>query len=324
MTSPSGSSSSDRPLLAIFLRLAAMVVLSTMFMLVKLASERGVSLPELMFWRQAMAVLLLLGWLAPTGGLPLLATRRIGSHALRAGTGTAGLCCNLGAATLLALPEATTLGFTSPLFAVLATALVMRVKVGPWRWMAVVLGFAGVLIIAQPGSNPVPPLGLAAGLGAGVMVTIISFQIRDLARTEPAISCVFWFAFFGALIMAVGLPYYGRAHAPTEWLLLAGIGLTGTFAQILMTSALRFGQVATVMVMDYSMLVWATFYGWLVWGGFPSQATWIGAPLIIGAGMIVIWREHKLSRPVSPASSLDEGAIEEMRANERTPPRRGT
>ena len=301
-----------------------MVALSTMFMLVKVANERGVSLPELIFWRQAMAAMLLLAWLASTGRLPLLATRRIGSHALRAGTGTVGLWCNIAAATLLPLPEATTLGFTAPLFAVLATALVLRIKVGPWRWTAVVLGFVGVLIIAQPGAEPVPPLGLAAGLGAGVMVTIISFQIRDLARTDSPIACVFWFALFGSVITAAALPFYGRAHAPADWLLLATIGLTGTFAQILMTSALRYGQVATVMVMDYSTLIWATFYGWLAWGGFPPQATWIGAPLIIGAGMIVIWREHRLSRPVSPASSLDEGAIEELRAEQETAPAKGT
>lgn len=301
-----------------------MVMLSTMFMLAKLVSEHGISLPELIFWRQAISVMLILGWLLAGGKLGLLATRRIGSHALRAGTGTIGLFCNLGAAVLLALPEATTLGFTAPLFAVLATALVMRARVGPWRWTAVGLGFAGVLIVAQPGANPVPPLGLAAGLGAGVMVTIISFQIRDLSRTEPPISCVFWFAFFGALFTAAGLPFYGRAHSAEEWLLLAATGIAGTLAQILMTSALRYGPVATVMVMDYSALIWATLYGWLIWGSLPPRATWIGAPLIVAAGLLVIWREHKLARPLSPTSSLDESAIEEMRASENAAPRRGT
>ncbi|MFT4056972.1 MAG: DMT family transporter [Novosphingobium sp.] len=301
----------DRPMLAIALRLAAMVMLSTMFMLVKLAGEAGVSLPELVFWRQAMAVPIILGWLAATGGLGLLRTRRMSSHAMRATSGTAGLCCNIGAATLLPLPVGTTLGFTTPLFAVLITALVLRDKVGPWRWTAVVLGFIGVLVIAQPSGDPVPPLGLAAGLGAGLIVAIVSFQIRDLSRTEPPIACVFWFAFYGSLFAAILLPFYGTAHGACEWLLLAAIGLAGTLAQFLITSALRFGQVATVVVMDYTALIWATLYGWTIWGHVPSAAMGLGAPIIVAAGLIITSREHFLAKRVSPTSAIDEGATEE-------------
>ncbi|MFC0203409.1 DMT family transporter [Novosphingobium soli] len=301
----------ERPMLAIALRLGAMAMLSTMFMLVKVASESGVSLPELVFWRQAMSVPLILAALGATGRLGLLRTGRMGSHALRATTGTAGLCCNIGGAALLPLPVATTLGFTTPLFAVLITALALRERVGPWRWTAVILGFVGVLVIAQPGGAPVPPLGLAAGLGAGLIVAVVSFQIRDLSRTEPPIACVFWFAFYGSLFAAAALPAYATAHTAREWLLLVAIGLAGTLAQFLITSALRFGQVATVVVMDYSALVWATLYGWLLWGQLPAAATWLGAPLIVAAGLIITSREHFLARRISPTSAIDEGATEE-------------
>ncbi|MCT2399429.1 DMT family transporter [Novosphingobium mangrovi (ex Huang et al. 2023)] len=305
-------SSQDRPLLAISLRIAAMVMLSTMFMLIKVASERGVSVPELIFWRQALSVPLIFAWLVATGNVGLLATRRMGSHAMRATTGTAGLCCNVGAATLLPLPEATTLGFTSPLFAVVITALVLRDKVGVWRWTAVALGFAGVLIIAQPGSEPVAPLGIASGLGAGIIVATVSFQIRDLARTDAPISCVFWFAFYGTLLTAVLLPIYARPHGMTEWIVLGAIALTGTLAQFLITAALRYGQVASVVVMDYSSLIWATLYGWLIWDSFPPSTTAFGAPLIIAAGLIITWRERYLSRRISPTSAMDVSAMEEM------------
>jgi drug/metabolite transporter (DMT)-like permease len=306
-------------LLAITLRLAAMVMLSTMFMLVKVAGERGVSFPELVFWRQAIAVPLIFGWLMATGRVGILATKRMGSHAMRATTGTAGLCCNVGAATLLPLPEATTLGFTAPLFAVIITALFLRDKVGVWRWTAVVLGFAGVLIIARPGSEPVSGLGVAAGLGAGVIVATVSFQIRDLARTEAPITCVFWFAFYGALIASILMPVYARPHELTEWVILLGIGVTGTLAQFLITAALRFGQVATVVVMDYTALIWATLYGWGIWDSLPPETTWFGAPLIIAAGLIITWREQYLRRNISPTSTLDEAAIEEMGQDQAVP-----
>lgn len=298
-------------MLAIVLRLAAMAMLSTMFMLVKIAGEAGVSLPELVFWRQAMSLPIIGLVLLATGKLGLLKTRRMGSHALRATSGTAGLCCNIGAATLLPLPVATTLGFTTPLFAVLITALVLREHVGQWRWAAVMLGFAGVLVIAGPAAAPVPPLGLAAGLGAGVLVAIISFQIRDLARTEAPIACVFWFAFYGSLFSAVLLPFYARPHGLHEWLLLLAIGLCGACAQFLLTAALRFGQVATVVVMDYTALIWSTLYGWVLWDHLPGYATWLGAPLVVAAGLIITSREHFLARRISPTSALDESATEE-------------
>jgi drug/metabolite transporter (DMT)-like permease len=307
----------DRPLFAIALRLAAMVMLSTMFMLIKLAGQRGVSVPEMVFWRQAMAVPLIAGWLLATGHIGLLRTRRLSSHAFRATSGTLGLVCNVTAAMLLLLSVGTTLGFTAPLFAVLITALVLRDRVGPWRWLAVVLGFVGVLIITQPvdliggKSGALPVAGLAAGLGAGVIIAMVSFQIRDLARTEAPIACVFWFALFGPLFAAVLLPFYGLRHEPHIWLLLVAVGLAGTLAQLLITAALRYGAVATVVVMDYTALIWATAYGYTIFGHLPPASTWLGAPLIIAAGLIITWREHHLSKRISPTSALDESAAEE-------------
>lgn len=301
----------DRPLLAILMRTAAMAMLSTMFMLVKYAGEKGVSPPEMIFWRQAMSLPFLIGWLLATGNLKVLRTQRIGSHARRAATGTFGLLCNISAAMLLPLAEATTLGFTAPLFAVLITAFVLKEKVGKWRWTAVVLGFVGVVMIAQPGAANVPLLGILAGLSAGVIVAIVSFQIRDLSRTDEPMCCVFWFAFFGMLMTAVLLPFYKTPYSPEIWLLLAGVGLSGSLAQFLITVSLRHGQVATVVAMDYTSLIWATLYGWLIWDHFPPSTTWLGAPVIICAGLVIIWREHRLSRRVSPTSAIDEGATEE-------------
>lgn len=325
MSTPSSSRRpSDRPILAIVLRLLAMAAISTMFMLVKLASEAGVALPELVFWRQFISVPLLLCWLLATRRVGLLATRRMGSHAIRATTGTAGLCCNLGAATLLPLPVQTTLGFSAPLFAVLITGLILREKVGPWRWTAVMLGFAGVLVVAQPGGTHVAPLGLALGLASGVLVSIISFQIRDLSRTEAPVACVFWFASCSALFGATLMPIYAKPHDLHVWLLLIAIGLTGTVAQLLLTAALRYGQVATVVVMDYTALIWATLYGWSIWGTLPPAATWLGAPLIVAAGLVITWREHYLSRRISSTSSLDEGAMEEAADEAQAMARKGT
>lgn len=295
--------SSHRPLLALALRLAAVAVLATLTMLVKFTVDSGVAFAETLFWRQFATVPILLGWLALRGEVERLRTKRLPAHFRRALTGTVGMGFTFGAPVLLPLAEATTLGFTTPIFAVIFSALLLHEKVGPYRWAAVVLGFFGVLVIARPDGH-LPPIGSLVGLGAGLMVALISIQVRDLTRTDKPLSIVFWFAALSLPVLALGLPFVASAHTPQQWALLAALGVLGCIGQLLLTASLRFGQVATVIVMDYSALVWATLYGWTIWGEVPTRATWLGAPLILAAGLIILWREHRLGRERRSAGTL--------------------
>lgn len=278
---------------------------ATMSMLIKYAGESGIALPEIMFWRQAVTVPALLGYLALTGGLYRLRTERLGSHLRRAVIGMIGMVFTFGAVILLPLAEATTLSFTVPLFAVLLAALVLREHVGPWRWSAVVLGFGGILVIAQPGQGQISPAGAAVALASALLVTVVNYQLRDLGRTEEPIRSVFYFAAFGAPMAGLALPFFVTGHDGAQWLLLMGIGTAGMLGQLLMAASLRHGAVASVVVMDYTALIWATLYGWLIWDHVPPATTWLGAPLIVAAGLLIAWREHRLSRPPSPASALE-------------------
>lgn len=292
-----------------------MALITTMFMLVKLAGESGVALPEIIFWRQAIIIMMLGGWLAATGGIHRLKTRRLGVHARRAVVGTAGMFGNFGAAILLPLAVSTTLSFTTPLFAVILTALFLRDKPGAWRWLAVLIGFIGVLIVTQPGHLPPSALGkgawlgVAAGLTSGFLVAVISFQVRDLARTEEPISIVFYFALFGTVITGAALPFFITAHTPWQWFLLIATGAVGTIGQLLLTKALRYGSVASIIVMDYTALIWAALYSWLIWEKLPPFTTWLGAPLIFAAGILIAWREHRAGRVAAVRAALAaEGA----------------
>lgn len=286
-----------RPILALVIRLGAAFVLSVMLVLVKLASESGVHLAEILFWRQLPSVPMIGLWLAMTGGLARLRTARIGKHGLRALYGLVGMALNFGAVTLLPLAEATTINFTTAFWAVILSALILRERVGPWRWAAVVLGFVGVLIITRPGDGHIPLLGALVGLGAAFMIALISIQVRDLARTDEPLSIVFWFSAFSIPVLGLAMPFVGAAHSPYQWGLLAGLAGFGLLGQLLLTAALRYGAVASVIVMDYSALIWATLFGWAVFDLLPPASTWIGAPLIVGAGLIIAWREHTLGKP---------------------------
>ncbi len=275
-----------------------------MFMLVKLAAESGVHVLEIAFWRQVVAPLPLLAWLYANGNLGQLRTRRFSGHLARAVVGNSNMTILFFAATLLPLAESITLGFTSPLFAVIIAAMVLGERIGPWRWAAVLAGFAGILVITQPGSEVVHPLGTSLALFAAVLVAIINFQIRDLGRTESAVSIVFYFSLLGAVMTGMAMPFVITPHSGQQWLLLLSMGAMGTIAQLLMTTSLRMAGVASVIIMDYSSLIWATLLGWLAWNQLPGTSTWLGAPLIIGAGLLIAWREHRLARNSSPVSAV--------------------
>ncbi len=293
----------QRPILALGLRLLATMVLSTLVMVVKVTTQSGVAFAEVLFWRQVPTVFLILGWLALKGEVGRLKTTRLPVHARRAVMGMTGMFFTFGAPLLLPLAESTTFGFTTPIFAVILSVLLLREAVGPVRWLAVALGFAGVIVIAQPGHAHIPPLGAAVGLGAGFMVALISIQVRDLGRTDESLSIVFWFAAISSPLLALALPFVMTHHTPWQWFLLLSGGVLGCIGQILLTASLRYGQVASVIVMDYSALVWATLYGWLIWGEVPTASTWLGAPIVIAAGAVIAWREHLHHKSLSPAAA---------------------
>lgn len=294
----SGNSAHHRPLLALLVRLGAIAALSTMSALVKLADTHGIHLVETLFWRQFLSIPLLAAWVLATGaGLGSFATSRIGAHVRRALYGTVGMVLNFGAVILLPLAEATTMQFTGPIWAVILSVILLKDRPGIWRWSSVLIGFVGILLIARPGSSGAVPLtGALVALAGAFMVALISIQVADLGRTEKPLTIVFWFAAVSSPILALALPFVVQSHSAADWMLLLAIGVVGAVGQVLLTAALRLGEVSSVIVMDYSALFWATIYGALLFGVLPAPSTWIGAPLVVAAGVIITWREHHLAR----------------------------
>ncbi|MEO0464544.1 MAG: DMT family transporter [Pseudomonadota bacterium] len=291
-----GSIARPRPFLALTLRLLTAGALATMSMLIKLASTRGVSLAELVFWRQAITFVTVAGLLIIIGQLASVKTQRIGAHMRRAAYGIVGMFFVYGAVVLLPLAEATTLSFTAPFFAVMLSVILFKERVGKYRWGAVVLGFAGVLLLTRPGTSMIDPFGAAVGLIAAFLVALISFQIQDLNKTESPWSIVFWFAGFTAPLTALALPFVFVPHDPETWAIIIAMALCGALAQLLLTASLRFGSAAVILLMDYTALLWATAYGFYVFERAPPASLWLAAPLIIGAGALIAWRERLLNQ----------------------------
>lgn len=292
-----GSVARPRPFLAIGLRLITAAVFATMGMLVKLGGERGVHLVEMLFWRQFVTFTLITLGLVVFGKLATLRTKRIKSHAGRAALGGFCMFFVYGAVLLLPLAEATTLSYTAPFFAVVIAVTLFGERVGLYRSMAVLIGFVGVMVIMQPGSmsEELSLFGVFVALAAAAMVAMISYQIQDLNKTESPWSIIFWFTALSTPVFLLAMPFFASAHDGDTWLIILAMALCGGLAQVLLTSSLRFGSAGVVLLIDYTSLLWATWYGYSVFDRAPSTTLWIGAPLIVGAGLLIAWRERKLA-----------------------------
>lgn len=286
----------DRVLTGLILRLFAILCLASMAAVIKLAETWGAGLIEILFFRQLCAVPVVVGWLAAGPGLAAIRTERIGAHLVRTAVGLTGMVFNFGAIMLLPLAEATTLAFTVPIFATILGALVLGEKTGWHRWGAVLAGFGGVLIVAQPGSGHFPLIGAGVGLVAALFVAVIAILLRQLGRTESAGTTVFWFSLLSVPPLALAWAFDFHMHDWQVWAVLVAIGAIGGVGQLALTAALRYAPVSAVVPMDYSSLIWATLYGWLLFGVLPTPSTWIGAPVIIASGLYIVWRERLRGR----------------------------
>lgn len=288
--------SADRILFAVALRLGSVLLFQCMNAAIKLAEAAGATLGEILFFRQFGAALLIAGLIAAGPGLGSVRTQRFGAHVLRTAMGLTAMVLTFTALLALPLAEATSIGFTMPIFATILGALVLREPTGWHRWLAVAAGFAGVLIVAQPGSGSVPILGALSGLAAALTTAGVSILLRQIAKTEATMTTVFWFSALSVLPLGIVYLFVARTHDGYGWALLASVGLLGGIAQIFMTSSIRYGPVSLVVPMDYSSLLWATLFGWLFFDVLPTPMTWIGAPIIIASGLYIVWRERVRAR----------------------------
>lgn len=282
----------DRILPAIGLRLLSVVLFVSMNTAIKLAERGGASVPEILFFRQFGACIVVSGVILAGPGIGTIRTQRLPAHIVRAIVGLSAMAFTFSGIVALPLAEQTTIGFTVPVFATILGAIVLREPTGWHRWAAVAAGFTGVLIVAQPGSGHLPLWGGLCALAGAFGTAWVSILLRQIGKTEAALTTVFWFSALSLLPLAILYLPRAVAHPGMTWAWLAAVGTLGGLAQIAMTNSLRLGPVSVVVPMDYSSLLWATLAGWLVFGTLPASATWIGAPIIIASGLYIVWREH--------------------------------
>jgi drug/metabolite transporter (DMT)-like permease len=226
------------------------------------------------------------------GGLQTLKTRHFGWHLFRAAANGATLLTFFGALMFLPLADTVAITFVSPLLMCALAVPMLKEHVGPRRWTAIVIGFAGVLVITQPsgagfGWGVVLALGAALGDAVGIIIT------RRISGTESTHAQMFWsslilFAAFGAV-----LPFTWVTPSGNEWLAIAVLCLSGTFAQFCLAQAFRYGEVSLLAPLQYSALIWAVIFGYAFWQELPTLTVLGGVAIIIASSAYVAHREAR-------------------------------
>lgn len=249
------------------------------------------------------AVLTFMAW--NSQALYLLKTRNWGSHALRSLSGTVSMFCLFGAVTMIPLADVTAISFTSPMFVTVLAMLFLGEHIHRYRWTALVVGFVGVLIMIGPhlsfadGST----VGALTALSAAMFSAIAMIFLRKMSGGEHAITITFYFSLtFTACAALTALRGWPMPTA-MQWLLMILAGLFGVFGQLLMTYAYRHAEASTIAPLDYTNMVMSVILGYLFFAEIPSLSIWIGAPLVVSAGLIILWREYYLKRQLSSAAS---------------------
>ncbi|PGH56469.1 S-adenosylmethionine uptake transporter [Azospirillum palustre] len=275
--------------------LGAILLFAAMDTLIKFLTA-DYPVPQLMFVRSLVAFLLVGGYtLACGGGIAAMRTRRPLGHVWRAFAGLISMGCFFYAFRELPLADVYVLSFAGPLFITALSAPLLGEPVGWRRWAAVVVGFGGVVVMAQPSAGA-PLVPVLVGLCAALFYALAALAVRGLSRTETSASIVLYLLLTTTLVSgALALPVW---TAPTAVALglMALVGAIGAGAQVLLTQAFRRAPPAVVAPFEYTGMVWASLFGWLVFGDLPTVPVLAGAMVIIGSGLYILHRETMVAR----------------------------
>jgi len=225
-------------------------------------------------------------------------TTRSKEHLFRCLMGLMALIAIVVALRELPLAVVVSLSYAAPLFITVLSIFLLSEKVGIFRWLAVLIGFIGVIIIAEPGFKGMNylyflPLIFCIGMA------FVTITIRKLSTTEPI-----WLI---SIFFTITISIAGLATIPMGWvmpnfqdfILLALIGVTGGSANLFLTQSYKLSEVSLVAPLKYLALIFAIIFGYLIWNEIPTIKTLIGASLVIFASLIIFKREiyHKQKIP---------------------------
>jgi drug/metabolite transporter (DMT)-like permease len=231
-------------------------------------------------------------------------TKRAGLHFLRSFSGLIALVAIFIALRSLPLATVVSISFAAPIFTTIFSIFLLNERVGVYRWLAVIVGFIGILIITEPGISSLNifyifPIIFCIGL------SYVAITIRKLSTTEPVWLISLYFSISITLLSLFTLPLGWIMPSIKDFMILAMIGIFGGVANLWLSQSYKYSEVSLVTPLKYLALVFAIIFGYLIWDEIPTIKSLFGAALVIISTLIIFRREIYKKKTISSKTLND-------------------
>ena len=282
----------DHPLLGVIAFVGNILLMALISALVKTLSP-VYPLGEILLFRFIFATLSFWLILFSTAGIVALVTHRPMDHLFRSFSGIISLAMFYYAVSAIPIADATALAYAAPIFITLFSIFLLDEKIGIRRWLAVLMGFIGVLLIAQPGGAEWNP-GFLAAIGSAVTGALVSIWLRRLSSSEKSVTIGVYYNSIGTLVCLAWVMVSGWL-LPQGWdlLLFLVFGLMCAAQQWLLTISFRYAEASLLAPFEYLALIFAAIVGFVFWDEVPVLTTWLGAAVIAFSGLFIFKRKRQ-------------------------------
>ena len=294
------SNTNSKKLHGIILMLLAMLLFPCLDVLAKKLGAAGQPVMQTVWSRLALGACLTLPLLAGLEGKQGFASRAIALNVLRAIAIIATTFFFFSAMKFQGIAETLSLYFIQPILVTAAAPLLLGERVGLVRWLAVLGGFIGVLVIIRPGLI-VPNQGAALALASGASAAVVLITSRMLASRASALSNTFYTSFWGGIICTLIMFWQWQQPSPQQWMMMFGIAVFGTSCNFLIIKAFEWCEASLLAPFGYAEMITAVFLGWLFFGDFPDFWTFVGVAILIATVLLVSHYEHNAQMKEPPA-----------------------
>ncbi|MEM9715711.1 MAG: DMT family transporter [Pseudomonadota bacterium] len=222
----------------------------------------------------------------------LLRTKYIGQQIIRSAFVFGATISFFFGLFYLTLPQTTAIFEIAPILVTLGAFLVLRERIGPWRWFGVFAGFLGALIIIRPGFEAFSWAALLPVLAA-ICFAAYAISTRGIGSDESPWTSFLYTALVGTVVVSLFVPFFWTGPTMFEWGQLFAIGAIGALGHSLLIFGLRDAEASALAPFGYFGLVFSMVWGVLFFAEIPDGATLVGAGLVVAAGLLIWWRERR-------------------------------
>jgi len=297
----------DHPALGIWTFIGNLLLMALLSAAVRELVNRDYPLSEVLLFRYLFASGFFWIILLSTAGLAGLATQRPLDHAMRSISGIVSLALLYFAITRIPIADATALAYAAPIFITVLSIFLLGEVIGLQRWLAVIAGFIGVLLIARPEADGWD-IGVIAAAGSALSGALVAIWLRKLSSSEKSVSIGIYYNSLGSLVCLAWVLWSGWLipRGADLWLFL-GFGIGCGMQQWLLTVSFRYAEASLLAPFEYLAMVFAAIVGFVFWGEVPVLTTWIGGAIIAASGLFIFMRRQKRT---PSCRSIEAAAVE--------------